>query len=83
MRAAERTVTLGRCEYDRLSGKFVQIGSHYRVALEVDVFAESFLSPETHCVVTVLVREHINHVRGLDFFLLCLAAVQADRKKSY
>ena len=77
---AQRAVAHGRCQYHRLPGKIIQAWGMHRVIPKVHFLAKTFLAPELHHLVTVLVGKNVNDIRldGL-FRLRGFTALQGEQ----
>ena len=91
MGAAQRTVALSGSQHHRFTCESIYVRSMHGVSPEVYFISETFLVPEAHCLITVLVRKYINNIgmfRLFDYLLrslatLCRKQCQASHQKIY
>ncbi len=91
MRATQRTVALCRRQHHGFAGKCIQIGGMNRIALKIHFIPESVLTPESHCLVTVLVGKYIDNIGMIslcrhllwNLATLCRKQSQATHQKIY
>ena len=69
MRAAQRTVALSGSQHHRFTCESIYVRSMHGVSPEVYFISETFLIPEAHCLIAILIRKYIDDVWM--FRLLC------------
>ena len=69
MGATQRTVALSRSQHHRFTCEGIYVRSMHGVSPKVYLISETFLIPEAHCLIAILIRKYIDDVWM--FRLLC------------